>query len=496
MGKLHSSLWSYEEWVRRSLIWAVMYFTAEWLALDPTAITDADIWSHLRTGEWIVRYQWVPSTDPFSSFGMGRPWVAYSWLFEVLVFGLHHVFGLVGLLVFVCIMVLGITAGLHALIRKFDPRIANAVLLTAFGLIAMAPLYTPRPWLFTILLFVIELNILIGVRHSRNYGRLYLLPLLFALWANLHIQFVLGFSVLFIAACEVPIFRLLGKLELTGGEERGLPPLRVLLVILACMVAALVNPYHFRIYGVVLDYLRQPALYSLVKEFAAMDFQIAPNWFVLFLTLSAAFALGRQPLLRPFWILLFVAAVLVSFRSGRDVWFVVIIAVAVISASRPETSVGKAYMPSLSQVLVIIAVLALLLLLIGKARRISEANLQIVVARTYPDMAARFVEERGYPGPLYNRFDWGSYLIWRLPNLPVSIDGRTNVHDVNRTKRSIRVWNGMPGWASDPELSASRLVIAEKYVPLTQLLRMDSRFELVYEDEIAVVFISRNTSTK
>jgi hypothetical protein len=258
------------------------------------------------------------------------------------------------------------------------------------------------------------------------------------------------------------------------------------------MVAALVNPYHFRIYGVVLDYLRQPALYSLVKEFAAMDFQIAPNWFVLFLTLSAAFALGRQPLLRPFWILLFVAAVLVSFRSGRDVWFVVIIAVAVISASRPETSVGKAYMPSLSQVLVIIAVLAILLLLIGKARRISEANLQIVVARTYPDMAASFVEERGYQGPLYNRFDWGSYLIWRLPNLPVSIDGRTNVHDVNRTKRSIRVWNGMPGWASDPELSASRMVIAEKYVPLTQLLRLDSRFELVYEDEIAVVFIARN----
>ncbi len=168
MNRVQSSLLNYEEWVRRSLIWVVMYFTAEWLALDPAAITDADIWSHLRTGEWIVRHHWVPYTDPFSSYGLGHSWVAYSWLFEVLVFGLHHLFGLVGLLAFVCIMVLAITAGLHALIRKFEPRVANAVLLTAFGLIAMAPLYTPRPWLFTILLFIIELNILIGVRNSRK----------------------------------------------------------------------------------------------------------------------------------------------------------------------------------------------------------------------------------------------------------------------------------------------------------------------------------------
>ena len=495
MNRVQSSLLNYEEWVRRSLIWVVMYFTAEWLALDPAAITDADIWSHLRTGEWIVRHHWVPYTDPFSSYGLGHSWVAYSWLFEVLVFGLHHLFGLVGLLAFVCIMVLAITAGLHALIRKFEPRVANAVLLTAFGLIAMAPLYTPRPWLFTILLFIIELNILIGVRNSRNYGRLFLLPLLFALWANLHIQFVLGFSVLCIAAFEAPIVRLLGKIQVTVGEERGLPPLRVVLVILACLVAALANPYHFRIYAVVLDYLRQPSLYGLVKEFAAMDFRIAPNWLVLFMTLSAAFALGRQSLLRPFWILLLVTAVFVSFRSGRDVWFVVIIAAAVISSSRPITSVSKARMPSLAQALFIIAALGILLLPIVQVQHISESNLQIAVARTYPVSAANFVEERGYPGPLYNHFDWGSYLIWRLPNLPVSIDGRTNVHDVERTRRSIRVWSGMRDWASDSELSASRLVIAEKDVPLTQLLRLDNRFELVYEDEVAVVFISRNTPT-
>ncbi len=29
--------------------------------------------------------------------------------------------------------------------------------------------------------------------------------------------------------------------------------------------------------------------------------------------------------------------------------------------------------------------------------------------------------------PLFNPCGWGGYLIWRLPNMPVSIDGRPNL---------------------------------------------------------------------
>lgn len=45
-------------------------------------IDDADIWWHLRTCQWILNHGQVPATDPFSAFGLGKPWIAYSWLFE------------------------------------------------------------------------------------------------------------------------------------------------------------------------------------------------------------------------------------------------------------------------------------------------------------------------------------------------------------------------------------------------------------------------------
>ena len=80
-----------------------------------------------------------------------------------------------------------------------------------------------------------------------------------------------------------------------------------------------------------------------------------------------------------------------------------------------------------------------------------------------------------------------------MPRLPVSIDGRTNIHDVARVAHSLAVWNGQPGWASDPELSAAHLVIAQKNFALTQLLRLDPRFELVYEDQVAAVFVAKTS---
>src|SRR5207249_11491916 len=45
-------------------------------------IDDPDIWWHLRTGQWIIEHHWVPATDPFSAYGMGKPWVAYGWLLD------------------------------------------------------------------------------------------------------------------------------------------------------------------------------------------------------------------------------------------------------------------------------------------------------------------------------------------------------------------------------------------------------------------------------
>ncbi len=51
-------------------------------------------------------------------------------------------------------------------------------------------------------------------------------------------------------------------------------------------------------------------------------------------------------------------------------------------------------------------------------------RLEAALAETFPVAAAAFVKAHGYGGPVFNDYDWGGYLMWRLPHLSVSLDGR------------------------------------------------------------------------
>ena len=82
-----------------------------------------------------------------------------------------------------------------------------------------------------------------------------------------------------------------------------------------------------------------------------------------------------------------------------------------------------------------------------------------------------------------------------LPELPVGIDGRTNFYGEQRLKQSMDMWRGQDGWDQDPDLLKARVIIApkirhEEKVPLTELLREHGeRWQIVYEDDTAVVFV-------
>ena len=455
-----------------------------------TPITDPDIWLHLRTGQWIVEHWTVPTTDPFSNYGIGKPWIAYSWLFDLLVYSLYRAFGLTGVVAYTVALSLSIAVALHTVVWRLQPHFTFAAAITALGLISLFPLLNPRPWLFTILFFVVELHLLLEAREQGNARGLLFLPPLFALWANLHIQFVYGLFLLGLAAAEPLISRSLRFAPAEAGSKT-ISYGCLLLVLPACALATLATPYHIQLYYVILDYIGQNNPSHYIKEHMPLEFRSPFEWSVLVLTLCAVFAIGWRRQVRIFAIALLVAGIFLSFRSRRDLWFVVICAVTTIASFRSKESVIQGFrVTKLRATLVGVSIL-IALMLIGRIRNISEGHLQETVVKTYPEKAAAIVEQRGYPGPLYNPYHWGDYLIWRLPNLPVAMDGRTNLHGDKRIERAFKTWAGGREWASDPELAAARLVIADVNLALTSLLRLDPRFELVYEDKVAAVFVAR-----
>lgn len=482
---------SRETTYRRLLLLIALFTLAATAAMHP--IVDPDIWWHLRTGAWIVEHGNVPTTDLYSRYGMGKPWVAYSWLFEVLVYGLYRAFGPVGLVLYTTSVALLIAAALHALVRRFEPRFPITVALTALGLCSFVPHMHPRPWLLTILFYIIELDILMAARRSGDTRRLFLLPLLFALWANVHIQFVYGLFVLCLAVIESIVDGLLHRSRV-GDKAKAIPAGRLLTVMAASTVMTLATPYHLSLYQTAFGLIGETGPFNYVTEFLALSFRSLWDWCILATALGGVFVLGWRHDVRPFPYLLLVAGAFLSFRARRDVWFIVVAAIAIMATGSLAAAATQRFVLTKRQGLLLSGALVVMLVVVGWRQNITERHLEAVLSERYPVAAAAVVEARGYPGPLYNHFDWGGYLIWRLPHLPVAMDGRTNVYGDARIRRAIATWTGKPGWDADAELAAARVVIANVDWPLAALLRLDTRFKLAYEDAVAAVFVATSLS--
>ena len=476
-----------EQTFRRVVLLILLYSILPVQAMLP--VDDPDMWWRFRTGQWILENQSVPVQDYFSAPPIGRPWIEYSWLFEVLIYLAYALFSLPGLVYFIVGMALLITFAAHKLVRPFGLPLPAEVALVAAALGAMKPLMTPRPWLFTILFFLVELLIIDRARCSGRARLLWILPFVFALWANLHIQFVYGLAalgLLLVDALLVSSFQRSGiRIQATA-----ISPGYLLLVLLACSVATLLTPYHYLLYKQVLDYITQTGAFFNIAEMHPMFFRSPDSWLVLLLTLTSAFILGWRRSWLPFPMLLFLMSTILAFRARRDSWVLALTAIWIVGDSVRALCQRRFPAFTNGQIAASVIGVAGILFIFSIARQISGPTLQAIIGAKFPVRAVDYVNANQLPGPLFNDIDWGGFFIWSLPRLRVVIDGRTNVHGDERLERSLNSWQGGPGWDSDPDLVRAKLVIADKRRALTSLLRVLPGYKIVYEDNMSVVFVA------
>jgi len=469
-------------WVQ-ALILVLLYSAPGIWCFRIAGFADPDVWWHLRTGEWILQHHALPHTDPFSSFGAGKPWSAYSWLFDLLILQLFQRLGLTGLVTYSIGMVVAVAIALHRLIRRLQSDFSLTLLLTFAASYCLVDLGTPRSWWFSILFFVLELDILMQARKTGKPRELLWLPVIFALWANLHIQFIDGLIVLAFALAEAALA------HWWSGIETRIRPVWLWGVSVACLLATLLNPYGWNVYRVAFDLATMPGVLNKLNELSGIPFRSFSDFVVLFFVLAATWVLARARRIAPFEIVLLAFAVIVSFRSQRDVWVVITVACAILAARLKVKHENRFQLTAFAAPFVAIGT-GLLIFLVFHAFHVGNAQMEKVLAKNLPVHAVEVVKERGYSGPLFNGYDWGGYLIWAL-RLPVSIDGRAGLYGDQWIGRSLATWNAQPDWASDPDLAKAALVVGPVKAPLTQVLRMNPHYELVFEDKLAAVFVAR-----
>ena len=181
-------------------LWWFLAISLPVLASLIAKISTVDLAYQLRAGAEILATGRIPTTDTWTFTMAGQPWVDQQWAAQIVLRAIESVGGWVGLAAFRAVLVGAIFGGtcLIAVRRGLDVRTGAILSLLAF--VVAAPALALRPQLLGMLCFVGVLLLVVDRREHPQ--RLWLAPVIVAIWANIHGSFFLGPLVLGFAWLE------------------------------------------------------------------------------------------------------------------------------------------------------------------------------------------------------------------------------------------------------------------------------------------------------
>lgn len=158
---------------------------------------DCDTFWHIKTGEYIYTHGSVPTHDIFSWYGAENNlrWINHEWLYDLIVFYVHHALGMYGVIIFTSILAGLIFLALYKLIEIRSQNPLLSLFLSLLGICGLTPFVIPRPQSISYLLlltaavlmerkkyFWVLPLVVIGVNLHGGFYPMYILLMAYYLW--------------------------------------------------------------------------------------------------------------------------------------------------------------------------------------------------------------------------------------------------------------------------------------------------------------------------
>ena len=474
-------------WLRTHRLEAVA-MTAVILALAMwrfgRTVADPDLWGHVRFGLDKIEAGRYLSVDTYSYLTEGMVWFNHEWLGEVIMGAAFLTMGSPGLVVLKATLAAALVVFLTWwLLRLRIPPVRVAILMAINILLLTPTLGTFRPQIFTTVLFTATLTVMVA--YSTNRTRLiWLLPLIFAVWVNLHGGVLSGIAVLWTWALLYAVFR----------KDR---PWEAVSVAGVSSAALLLNPHgvaHIR-FLVETTTVSRPE----IVEWASID-PLSPvglGYFLVGVGLGVALVRSRHRL-DPTLVVPLIGLIVAPLIAWRHLQFFVPATVILggpywallmrTPGSREEKS--RQTSPIVAALFVLVSVVAVTF----AVDRVAQARDCLVIEAAQFDYPARTVEalaSADVTGNAVVTFNWGEYIIWHLgPEVQVSIDGRREtIYSADVLRANLDFADGAGDWDRVLELGPADLVIQATGTPGAQLMASQPGWRLVHEDPAASVFV-------
>lgn len=454
--------------------------------------TDTDTWWHIRSGAHTLQHGFIYE-DPFSFTRSDAVWINHSWGAQLLIYGAYTLLGNVGLALYTALLA---TAGMFFVYITC----AGSTYLRAFAVVlggaAAAVFWSPRPQMISFFLSTVVLYLLFLYKF-RQIDRLWLIPPLMLLWGNLHAGFSIGFIFL--------VGMIAGEVAANVFGNAGAAPWRGVrkLVIIGLLSAALImiNPYGYRMLLLPFQTVGIDVLRTYIQEWQSPNFQqaqVLPFLALLLLTLGAVGASSRRLTWTSF--VLLSGTAYMAFAYGRNIAVFAVVATPILTFHvhallhergwdiRPRRRVPRSMGIINAVFLGLIAAGALgKIVFTLQPERVAEAQAEFLPVR----VSGHLADADSLPGNMFNNYDWGGYLLWAVPDVPVFVDGRTDLYGNDFLTEYIATYTASNDWREVFERYGIGTVVVAAGTPLHGVLANVDDWMLSYEDEQAVVYVQR-----
>ncbi|HEX9164225.1 MAG TPA: hypothetical protein VF980_21160 [Thermoanaerobaculia bacterium] len=384
------------------------------LAAGLTKIADLDFWWQLKTGQLIAATHSVPRTDVFSYTAFGREYVDHEWLFQLIQYATYAAAGPAGTALLKCLIVALtlIVVAMYALARGVDPVVAGGLaLLSLAGGITR---FIERPELFSTLFAVLTFILCDAYSRSRDWRLLVPLPILCAVWSNVHAAVIVGLVIQLMFVRSAPqVTALVASIATSGLNPFAYRVLTVPFELTGIINSGVVNN----------DEWRNPTLAK------------APFYFVALVVTLVLLVRSRR-------LAVIGVAVFLAFISLRYIRNIALFSVFVpLLVAEQAARLSRTWRVVVAAIGAVCAAVALTVYF--------PFQRGVGVASYFPERIARFVRERDLRGHMFNSYGFGGYLIWTLfPERRVFIDGRNEVYlplliQLRAARSDSRAWTAL-----------------------------------------------------
>ena len=447
--------------------------------------TDPDLGWHLRCGELFWNEHSFCEDNQFSVLLENYSWPNHAWGYQAVIYPIYKAFGGEGLTVLNALLMTAAFGFLFAAIRNHTFEKMLGILATIyFGWGVFS--FGIRSQLVGFFFFNFTLYLLTKMREKPRLG--ILLPLVMLLWANTHGSVILGLVLIFLF--------FLSHLYATAVKRERILPLTAVATISG--LVTLINPFGFRIYEEMWRHFFGPIdLSKLIAEWVPPQPQIQQIIIVtgvaglVYLLYLAFVAAGPQPALN-YSLFLIPIFTFWALKARRNVpFFFVILTYSFLNSLKTKIS------PLRNQLAALLAVGVLLYGLIVQLPKAIEQD----PCRGNPCAAIEFLknQEKSLPadrqGNIFNRYEWGGFLIWHLPEYKIFVDGRMPAWPTASGRSPYTIYletlQTRPGWQETLDQYAIDYILISPNTFMDLKLKPNPAsfgWQEVFRDRISVIY--------